>query len=131
MKSDTDRDADPRTTWRWLRLLQRAVPQWLRQFVGGIALRIITWRYRDSFDRNSPEYRQFHLWIHGTNADVYRDHVKAALDVLAVHAPVYIRWLRSDIDALVVNQLFMIVRRVTAADQRNRVLMLHPYTVWK
>ena len=89
------------------------------------------WRYRDSFDTNSPEYRQFRLWVHGTNADFYSDHVKAALDVLAVYAPVHLRWLRSKIDAVLVNQLFMMTRTVTAADHRHRVLMLHPYTVWK
>ena len=129
--SDTGNDPDPRSTWRWLSLLRRVTPRWTLRLVGGIASRIIIWRYRDSFDTNSPEYRQFRLWVHGTNADLYSDHVKAALDVLAVYAPVHLRWLRSKIDAVLVNQLFMMTRTVTAADHRHRVLMLHPYTVWK
>jgi len=127
---ETGNDADPRSTWRWVLLLRRATPGWMLRLVGGIASRVIMWRYRDSFDKNSPEYRQFHLWVHGTNADLYRDHVKAALDVLAAYAPVHMRWLRTRIDALLVNQLFMMTRTVTAADHRHRVLMLHPYTVW-
>src|SRR5712664_4473518 len=119
MPSDTDSRDDPRATWRWLKIIIRTTPYWLRHLVGGIAFRITLRLYRASFDKNSPEYRQFHLWIHGTNAELYRDRVKAALDLLAVHAPTHIRWLRSHIDALVVNQLFMIVRSMIVAEDRH------------
>jgi hypothetical protein len=131
MRSDTNSRDDPRATWRWLKIISRTTPRWLGHLVSGIAFRIILWWYRASFDRKSPEYRQFHLWIHGTNAELYRDHVKAALDVLALHAPTHIRWLRSNIDALVVDQLFMIVRSIGVTEDRHRLLVLHPYTVWK
>ncbi len=128
---DTGNDPEARSVWRWVVLLRRVTPRWVLRLVGGIASRIIMWRYRDSFDATSPVYRQFRLWVHGTNADLYCDHLKAALDVLALHAPVHMRWLRSGFDALLVNQLFMVTRTVTAADYRHRVLMVHPYTVWK
>jgi len=62
---------------------------------------------------------------------VYCHHVERALDVLALHRPVYLRWLRSGVDALLVNQFFMSARQATVATYLNRVLMLHPYTVWK
>jgi hypothetical protein len=129
--SDTDNDADPRTTWRWLALLTRATPKWLLRWVARVAGRVIAWRYRDNWARNAARYLQFQLLIEGTNAGLYSDHVKAALDVLVGHMPVYVRWLHSRVDALLVNQLFMKTRTVTAPDYDNRVLMLHPYTVWK
>jgi hypothetical protein len=122
---------DPRSAWRWIKLVARLTPRWLLRSVSGITVRIMIWRYRDLWNKLGRQHLQFHLWIDGTNADVYCDHVQRMLDVLGLHGPVYLRWLRSGIDALLVNQFLIMLKQVTVADYNNRVLILHPYTVWK
>jgi uncharacterized protein involved in tolerance to divalent cations len=76
-------------------------------------------------------YRGIHLWFEGVNADLYRDRVAAAFELIDANASIYLRWLSSRLPALVVNQLFMVTRSVTWMDLRRGILIIHPYTVWK
>ena len=71
------------------------------------------------------------LLAEGTNADLYRERLKGALDLLNAHAPVYLRWLRSSFKILFVDQLFMIMRRTTYPDYGAKLILIHPYTAWK
>jgi len=129
--SDSRNTDDPRPTWKWLGRFAHLRPKWLFRFLADFAGRVIAWRYRAHWARLAPQYLQFKLLIDGINAELYSEHLKAALDVLATHAPLYLRWLHRGVDWLVVNQLFMITKTAAVVDYNNRLLAMHPYTVWK
>ena len=114
-----------------MRWAQRLVPPWLLIRLADLTGRIILFRHRDSFDKNSPTHRGIHLWLEGANAELYLDHLKPAIDLIDTYGPVYLRWIRTRFNAIVVSQLFMIMRTVTAVDVRRRFFAAHPYTVWR
>jgi hypothetical protein len=109
----------------------RIVPGWLLVPAAKIAFALILNRYRESFDKNLPGHHGIHLWVQGINADLYVRRLSVALDLIELHAPVYIRWLRSRLPAIAVDQMFMIMPRASAVDLKRRVLVLKPQFVWK
>ena len=130
MPSSSD-SADPRPLWHRLALIARVVPAWVLQPISGAAQRILLFLCRRSLRRDHPVHQGMGLWTEGTNADLYLQRLKSALDLLSAHAPVYLRWLRSSFQSLLITQLFMIMRRTTYPDYGARLVMIHPYTAWK
>jgi len=114
-----------------MRRATRLVPGWLLGIIANLVGAVILFFRRDAFNENLPTYRGLHLWLEGVNADLYLEHLKPALDLIDAYAPVYLRWLRSRFQAVVVSQIFMIMRTVTVVDVRRRRFAVHPYTVWK
>src|SRR5882762_4880675 len=127
--SNSNNPDDPRPAWIWMGRFARVGPRWLVGFVARTVMRVTALRYRAAWARVAPQCLQFRLLIQGINAELYADRLRVALDVVAAQAPIYLRWLHRGIDWLVVNQLFMITRTVTAVEFSTRMLAIHPYTV--
>ncbi len=109
----------------------RLVPRWLLAPSAQLAYVFLMYRWRDVWNEKAPVHRGVHLWLEGVNSDLYRERLIAALDLIDARAPVYLRWLRTRLPAIVVNQMLMVTRNVTWMDRRRGILMIHPYTVWK
>ncbi len=121
---------DPRPAWRFIRRAIRVVPGWLLTPIVKLASTVILYRRRKAFDKNLPVHLGVHLWLEGVNADLYLQRLTAALDLLQLYGPVYVRWLRGRL-AIVVNQMFMIMPRTTAVDLKQGILIVRPQFVWK
>lgn len=130
MPSSSD-PADPRSIWQRLALIAKVVPAWLLQPISGTVRWIVLFLCRRSLRRDHPVHHGIGLWTEGMNANLYLQRLKSALDLLSAHAPVYLRWLRSNFRSLLISQLFMIMRRTTYPDYGARLVMIHPYTAWK
>jgi hypothetical protein len=85
---------------------------------------------RPYWKRKLPRHGGLYLWIKGSNADLYENRVRAALDLLTTRAPVHLRWLQSTFEILIVDQLLRIMREPTRAEYQMRFLALNPYIVW-
>ena len=121
---------DPRPTWRFIRTAIRVVPRWLLLPLVELIQSVILYRRREEWDRNSPTHLGVHLWLEGVNADLYQQRLTAGLDLLQLHAPVYLHWFRRRLPAIVVTQLFKIMPTPTEVDLKQRVLFVHPQLAW-
>jgi len=130
--------SDPRPFWRLVTKIRRLLarlPRWLLPVVAIIGNSLAHLLYRTivypEFVKDSPVYRGIRIWATGSNAELYRQRVEAALDLLATYAPVYLRWLRNGFDTIQVAQLDRIMHKWATPDYKTRLLSIHPQSVWK
>jgi len=122
--------SDPQEIRSLATRIQRFVPRWLVLQVLGAFMDLFVFFRVESLNKQAPTHLGVHIWPEGGNADLQLERVKAALDLIRAHAPIYLRWLGSRFHAVVVSQLFMVMRTVSEVDVRRRMFCLNPYTVW-
>ena len=108
----------------------RVVPRWLLLPIVELIQSLILYRRREAFDNNLPTHLGVHLWLDGVNADLYQQRLTAALDLFQLHAPVYLRWFRRRLPAIVVSQMFKILPNPIEVDLKRRVLLVRPQFAW-
>jgi hypothetical protein len=112
-------------------VIAKLVPGWLIRLTAGPGRLVVLFFLRRATSQDMPLHLGMGLLAQGTNADLYRERLKNALDLLSAHAPIYLRWLRTHFRVLFVDQLFMIMRRTTYPYYGARLIMVHPYTAWR
>ena len=80
---------------------------------------------RGALIEQAPLYYGIHLVSDGARPGPYTDLLKAALDLIQVHAPVYLRWLQTRFRAIIVSKA-LLMSNVVSVDLRHAHLIVHP-----